>query len=160
MRLVYVVLLAMVSCGAKAACEIEPGHFKPVLSAEAEKARNLFYVEQCTRAGGSLVDGTDPTLKGRLESPPKPQLPSSTEPYGRLAMKIGIKADPLLVFIIEADASVSTIAVIQSSGSEQFDSEIVDFCRRTKWRSPAKLDGAPIRSLQYMRYNFLHRSPR
>ena len=100
MRLVYVVLLAMVSCGAKAACEIEPGHFKPVLSAEAEKARNQFYVEQCTRAGGSLVDGTDPTLKGRLESPSKPQLPSSTEPYGRLAMKIGIKADPLLVFIV------------------------------------------------------------
>ena len=157
MRLVYVVLLVTISFGAKAACEIEPGHFKPALSAEAEKARNQFYIEQCTRAGGSLVDGTDPTLKGRLKSPTQPKLPSSTEPYGRLAMKLGIKVDPTLVFIVEADASVSSIAVIQSSGNDKFDSELLDFCRRTKWHEPARLDGAPIRTLQYMHYNFSRR---
>ena len=46
----------------QAAREIEPGHYGPKLSESAAKARDDFYQIECIRAGGTLVDSTDPTL--------------------------------------------------------------------------------------------------
>jgi len=155
MRVAYFVLLLVASYGTEAACEVETGHFRPKLSTEATVLRNGFYVEQCIRAGGSLIDGTDPTLAGRLESPSEPVLPGSTrEPYGLLARKLGIRNDPVLAYIVEADGSVGSVTVIDPSGSEQFDNAMIDLCRRTRWKRPAKLDGIPVRVLYYFRYKF------
>jgi hypothetical protein len=156
MRIAYFVVLLISSYETEAACEIEPGHYRPKLSTEATVLRNAFYVEQCMRAGGNLLDGTDPTLAGRLESPSEQVITESTaRQYHFLAVELGVRIDPVLMFLVESDGSVGNVAVITSSGSEPYDTAVIDLCRRTRWKRPAKLDGVPVGVLYYMRYKFV-----
>ena len=151
MRLAYVLVLMLGCPVTQAACEIEPGHYGQKLSDSAAKARDTFYESECIRAGGTLVDSTDPTLKGRLELPSRILAPSS-EPYGRLGIHLGITKSPELAYILDASGSVQNVAVIATSGNKQYDAAIVEFLHRIKWKQPAKLDGLPIPVLAYFRY--------
>lgn len=151
MWLPYVLVLLLGCDLVHAACEIEPGHYRPKLSESAAKARNDFYQIECIRAGGALIDSTDPTLAGHLDLPQQMLAPNS-EPYGRLGIHLGITKSPALVYILDASGSVHDVAVIESSGNEQYDAAIVEYLHRIKWKQPARLDGMPIPVLAYFRY--------
>jgi hypothetical protein len=67
-RLAYLLVLILGCNLVHAACEIEPGHYRPKLSESAAKARDTFYEIDCIWAGGTLIDNTDPTLARRGQS--------------------------------------------------------------------------------------------
>lgn len=150
-RLSFLLALALGCDVAHAACEIEPGHYGPKLSAPAAKIRNDFYQIECIRAGGRLVDSTDPTLRGRLGLPRVTVAPSS-EPYRQFGIRLGIRKSPILAYILDTSGSVQNVEVIESSGNKQYDAAIVALLRRLRW-TPATLDGRPIPSLAYLRYD-------
>ena len=108
MRLACLLVLILGCNLVHAACEIEPGHYRPKLSESAAKARDTFYEIDCIRAGGNLIDSTDPTLASRLELPSQMLAPSS-EPYGRLGVRLRLTEAPVLVYLLDASGSIHNV---------------------------------------------------
>lgn len=151
---------------ASATCEIEPGRFDssrvPYKMTEAGiAARNKYFVEQCTRANGEIVDFYDPTLKGRLRRPGKAVL-ANGEYYPLWARRMGIEGEALVAYVIELDGTVRDVSVIESSGDslqKYLDGAAIEVWRNIRFASPATLDGKPVRVVGYGPAKFHLRNP-
>lgn len=149
------ICLALVPFMAKAACEIQLMHFSKSLTSTGLAARNKYFVEQCTRANGELLDATDPTLRGRLLPPSNLIPPKNTEDYyPDEALQLGYIGEVLLACVVEADGSIQDVAVIERSPHEKLNRAAVLYYRNSRYQTPAMLDGRPVRVLTYQRARF------
>ena len=163
MRLAFLLLLFLAGNAVQAACEIEPGHVSAKLSESALKVRNDFYVLECIRAGGTLIDITDPTLKGRLQRPQmiirRGQRPAEVAgtrvgPMGDLGKAYFIAAPVMLAYTLDTHGVVQHITVLETSGDKRYDAAVAEwFLHGTQFKRPATLDGRPIPVLLYLRYS-------
>jgi TonB family protein len=64
----------------------------------------------------------------------------------------GVRGNLLLAFAVELSGSVHQVTVLVSSGDREFDERTVGSWRTAKFRTPAKLDGRPVRVLMYFRF--------
>jgi len=162
MRVACLLLLLLGGHPVHAACEIEPGHSLPKLSTAAARVRDAFYIAECARAGGTLIDSTDPTLKGRLQPPHGMILPKRRAEFalfGGIGIHYGSQPNldelppVILAFVLDARSSVQNVMVLEGSGNKRYDAAVVEFLRHVRWKTPATLDGTPIPVLAYFRYS-------
>jgi TonB family protein len=155
LRFLIVLLCALLPLLANAECTIDPARMKFSLSSDALAIRNTLFLQLCGDCDRALVDLTDPTLIGRLE-PPR-FLPSRTSfvnpPY--------LQGTVVLAFLVDIDGSVHQVTVLESSGHKSLDAAALTFWKQSKFKTPAKLDGQPIRALMYyrMQSTVTHRDP-
>jgi TonB family protein len=113
--------------------------------------RNRLYLEACSAGPGELIDVTDPTLAGRLVHP---KVLSVTPVDLGSSVPSGVV---VLAYVIELDASVRQITVLQSSGHKELDEAAVKTWSGTKLAGPVTLDGKPVRALSYSKMPFSHK---
>jgi TonB family protein len=63
-----------------------------------------------------------------------------------------IRGNLLLAFAVELSGSVHQVTVLVSSGDKELDERAVESWRTARYRTPAKLDGRPVRALTYVRF--------
>jgi len=147
--------LAILSGGrAHAACEIDPAHFSEPLIESGIVTRNSFFLQQCERAHGALLDVTDPSLTGHLQRPSGITVKGHRDYYPTAAKRTGAQGRSDLAIIVEPDGSISAIVVVGSSGYKMLDDAAVELYRDSSFTLPAMLDGVPVRVLMYTHTNF------
>jgi TonB family protein len=124
-------------------CANDSAQIKLALPPEALSIRNVLFTQLC--GNGELFDITDQTLAGRLAEPRDIVPPAMWDPRG-------IRGQLLLAFAVELSGSVHQVTVLVSSGNQEFDERAVGSWRTAKFRTPAKLDGRPVRALMYFRF--------
>ncbi|MGP8035282.1 MAG: energy transducer TonB [Steroidobacteraceae bacterium] len=141
---------------AHAGCEIDPTRFSTPLVSKSPltdaglAARNKYFVDQCARANGELLDTSDPTLKGRLLPPSKPVFPKREDDnYSVWARRQGIEGEAIVASVLEPDGTVRDAVVIQSAGNKMLDEGALKLHRTLRYEVPATLDGKPVRVLTY-----------
>lgn len=152
-RLRVCILLMVLPLYASAECSIDPGRIGQALSPEALSIRNGLFVRLCSSAGGSLVDATDPTLGARLTRPKDLQLPHG-DYYPAEARRLGYQGTVQMAMLVEVDGSIRDVTVLESSGHVLLDTAAVRFLGDSDFKTSARLDGEPVRSLEYASYSF------
>ena len=137
------VLCASLPLRAYGDCANDSAQIKLALPPEALSIRNVLFAQLC--GNGELFDITDPTLAGRLAGPRDIVPPAMWDPRG-------MRGKLLVAFAVETNGSVHHVTVIESSGNREIDALAVESWRTARYRTPAKLDGRPVRALMYFRF--------
>ena len=132
---------------AGAECNPDQAQIKLALAPESLAIRNELFTRHCVRSYGDLVDITDPTLAGRLT---KPQdivfLDNRSGNPGEL------NGNLLLAFLVDLDGRLHDTTVIVSSGNPKLDEQTLKIWPYYRYKTPAKLDGRPVRILMYFKF--------
>jgi TonB family protein len=142
-RLFILILCASLPLNAYGDCANDSAQIKLALPPEALSIRNVLFSQLC--GNGELFDITDPTLAGRLAGPRDIVPPAMWDPRG-------MPGKLLVAFAVELNGSVHHVTVIESSGNREIDARAVESWRTARYRTPAKLDGRPVRALMYFRF--------
>jgi TonB family protein len=131
----------------EAECSVDQAQIKLALAPEALSIRNALFSRLCESSKGDLVDVTDPTLAGRLT---KPQdivfLDNRSGNPGELNGSL------LLAFMVDLDGRLHDTTVIVSSGNPKLDEQTLKVWPDYRYKTPAKLDGRPVRILMYFKF--------
>jgi len=142
-RLFILILCASLPLRAYGDCATDSARIKLALPPEALSIRNALFSQLCKK--GELFDITDPTLAGRLAGPRDIAPPAGWDPRG-------MQGELLMEFAVEVNGSVHHVTVLMSSGNREIDARAVESWRTAGYRTPAKLDGRPVRALMYFRF--------
>ena len=129
-----------------AACERVTLRESLYLSPEAEEHRYAIFNETCTHSESPLVDGDDASLVGRFVAPRYTVSSAKALPYPQDLRRRGITGKVELAYILEEYGAISFVAVVKSSGNEEFDETAIEFLKETSFATPALLDGKPVRA--------------
>jgi outer membrane biosynthesis protein TonB len=137
-------------------CVIDTARASPRIRAtytpQAWATRNDLFLRACHESNGAFIDVNDPTLGKRLVRPDGVTADHSDDHYPPAANRAHESGWIDVIFIVEIDGTVSNITPVQ--GAEVFLEAAVAVAKTAKYRSPAYLDGMPIRSLAYWRLTF------
>lgn len=142
-----IVSLLALPLSAEAECSVDQAQIKLALAPESLSIRNELFARLCERSKGDLVDVTDPTLKGRL-----------TEPQGivfldnRSGNPGELNGSLLLAFMVDLDGRLYDTTVIVNSGNQKLDEQTLKIWPYYRYKTPAKLDGRPVRILMYFKF--------
>jgi hypothetical protein len=142
-----IVSLLALPLSAEAECSVDQAQIKLALAPESLSIRNELFSRLCERSKGDLVDVTDPTLKGRL-----------TEPQGivfldnRSGNPGELNGSLLLAFMVDLDGRLYDTTVIVNSGNQKLDEQTLKIWPYYRYKTPAKLDGRPVRILMYFKF--------
>lgn len=147
LRLFAMILLLAQSLQSKADCTVDQAQIKLALAPESLSIRNELFSRLCERSNGELVDMTDPTLAGRLTDPKNVVLFDN-----RSGNPGELNGNLLLAFMVDLDGSVHDTTIIVGSGNKQLDEQTLKLWPFYRYKTPAKLDGRPVRILMYFRF--------
>ena len=154
----YLLFAALPICvAASADCNIDPARVGKNLSPSALAVRNTLFVKLCSITGGSVVDITDPTLRGRLLPPNDLQAPPKKDMgryYTEDDRRSGRQGRVLLAMLVETDGSTHEVTVLSSSRYSPFDAGASKLWKDSRFNTPAKLDGQPVPALIYVTQDF------
>ena len=146
-RLFAIVLPLALPLRAGAECSTDQARIKLALAPEPLSIRNELFSRLCESSRGELVDITDPTLAGRLTKP---------EDIVFLENRSGnpgeFTGDLLLAFMVDLDGRLHDTTVIVSSGNPKLDEQTLKIWPYYRYKTPAKLDGRPVRILMYFKF--------
>lgn len=114
--------------------------------------RNEVFLRACHESRGAFIDVTDPTLGKRVVRPDGISADNIEDHYPPEAKRAHLSGWIDVLFVVEKDGTVSNITPVQ--GAEVFLQAATAVAKTAKYRSPAYLDGKPIRSLGYFRLVF------
>lgn len=142
-RFVLLIVGASLTTCAYADCANDVSQIKQALPPEALSVRAALVSQLC--ATSELFDITDPTLTGRLTTPSNIVAPAMWETHG-------VRGNLLLGFAVDVHGIVQQVTVLMSSGNRELDAAAVESWRTARYKTPAKLDGRPVRVLMYFRF--------
>jgi TonB family protein len=131
---------------AAAECSPDQAQIKLALAPESLSIRNELFLRLCERSNGELVDVTDPTVAGRLTQPKDIVL------LNRSGNPRELNGNLLLAFMVDLDGTVHDTTIIVGSGNKQLDEQTLGLWPFYRFKTPAKLDGQPVRILMYFRF--------
>jgi TonB family protein len=149
---IYGVLAALPLC-THAECKADAAHIGRALSPAALSTRNDLFARLCSSPGAQLVDVTDPTLAGRVVAPKGFQIPHK-DYYPPAAQRLGYQGDVLVGMLVEVDGSTHDVTVLESSGYRLLDVAALQLFEDGRFKTPAMLDGRPVRALLYQSFRF------
>ena len=132
---------------AAAACSPDQAQIKLALAPESLSIRNELFLRLCERSNGGLVDVTDPTVAGRLAKPKDIVFLNNRSGNPR-----ELKGNLLLAFMVDLDGTLHDTTIIVGSGNKQIDEQTLELWPFYRYKTPAKLDGQPVRVLMYFRF--------
>lgn len=154
----YLLLAALPICaGGSTDCNVDPARMGRALSPSTLVARNPLFLKLCSATGGSVVDITDPTLRGRLVPPSDLQAPPKNQIgryYSEEDRRSGRQGRVLLAMLVETDGSTHEVTVLGSSRYHPFDAGASKLWMDSRFKTPAKLDGQPVPALIYVFQDF------
>lgn len=114
-----------------------------MITAENLERRKVLFESLCRERSDRLIDAAQPGFQGRIRLPARAE--QMQETIGPAAAVDGKgMGSTILVFVVEASGRLSWLAVLQSSGSARLDERALKYRAATRYRTPAKLDGAPV----------------
>jgi len=140
-------LLLALPWPSQADCSLDRAQIKLALAPEGLAVRNALFTRLCEGANGELVDMTDPTLADRLT---KPQ--NIVILHNRSGNPGELNGDLLLAFMVDLDGTLHDTTVIVSSGNPKLDEQTLKIWPYYRYKTPAKLDGRPVRLLMYFKF--------
>jgi hypothetical protein len=146
-RLVAIVSLLALPLSAEAECSVDRAQIKLALAPEALSIRNELFSRLCERSKGDLVDVTDPTLAGRLTQPKDIVVLEH-----RSGNPAELNGNLLLAFMVDLDGTLHDTTIIVGSGNPKLDEQTLKVWPDYRYKTPAKLDGRPIRLLMYFKF--------
>jgi len=132
---------------AAAACSPDQAQIKLALTPQSLSIRNELFSRLCERSNGELVDVTDPTVAGRLTQPKDTVLLNN-----RSGNPGELNGNLLLAFMVDLDGTLHDTTIIVGSGNKQLDEQTLGLWPFFRYKTPAKLDGRPVRILMYFRF--------
>ena len=145
-------LLAMVlplalPLAAAAECSPDQAQIKLALTPQSLSIRNELFSRLCERSNGELVDVTDPTVAGRLAKPKDIVFLNNRSGNPR-----ELNGNLLLAFMVDLDGTLHDTTIIVGSGNKLLDEQTLELWPFYRYKTPAKLDGQPVRILMYYRF--------
>jgi len=145
-------LLAMVlplalPLAAAAECSPDQAQIKLALTPQSLSIRNELFSRLCERSNGELVDVTDPTVAGRLTKPKDIVFLNNRSGNPR-----ELNGNLLLAFMVDLDGTLHDTTIIVGSGNKLLDEQTLELWPFYRYKTPAKLDGQPVRILMYYRF--------
>jgi TonB family protein len=152
---IYGLLAALPLC-THAECTVDDAHIGRVrqeLSPAALTMRNYLFARLCSSPSAQLVDVTDPTLAGRLIAPKGFQF--SKQPhdyYPPAAQRLGYQGNVIVGMVVEVDGSTHEVTVLETPGYESLDIAALTIFEEARYKTPAMLDGHPVRVFVYQTF--------
>jgi len=132
---------------AAAECSPDQAQIKLALTPQSLSIRNELFSRLCERSNGELVDVTDPTVAGRLTQPKDTVLLNN-----RSGNPQELNGNLLLAFMVDLDGTLHDTTIIVGSGNKLLDEQTLELWPFYRYKTPAKLDGQPVRILMYYRF--------
>jgi Gram-negative bacterial TonB protein C-terminal len=132
---------------AGADCSADQAQIKLALAPESLSIRNELFSRLCDRSKGELVDITDATLTGRLTKPTDIVFLNN-----RSGNPGELNGNLLLAFMVDLDGSLHDTTIIVGSGNKRLDEQTLEIWPYYRYKTPAMLDGRPVRILMYFRF--------
>jgi len=146
-RLFAIVLPLALPLRAGAECSTDQARIKLALAPESLSIRNELFSRLCESSNGELVDITDTTLAGRLTEPKDIAfLDDRSGNPGELTGNL------LLAFMVDLDGRLHDTTIIVGSGNKKLDEQTLKIWPYYRYKTPAKLDGRPVRILMYFKF--------
>jgi TonB family protein len=148
-------LLTVVSLSARAneECSVTTSEAPFPYSESALAARNAFLAPICGGANGDIYLPWDPRIKDRFERASQ-GYSSHDQLYPDKAKRQGLQGRVVVAAVVEADGSIQRTVVMESSGHTVLDEAAMIWIRKGGFRSPARLDGQPVRIMLYVPLQF------
>jgi len=132
---------------AAAECSPDQAQIKLALTPQSLSIRNELFSRLCERSNGELVDVTDPTVAGRLTKPKDIVFLNNRSGNPR-----ELNGNLLLAFMVDLDGTLHDTTIIVGSGNKLLDEQTLELWPFYRYKTPAKLDGQPVRVLMYFRF--------
>jgi TonB-like protein len=142
-----IVLTLALPLPAAAECSPDRAQIKLALTPESLSIRNELFLRLCERSNGELVDVTDPTVAGRLTKPKDIVFLNNRSGNPR-----ELNGNLLLAFMVDLDGTLHDTTIIVGSGNKLLDEQTLELWPFYRYKTPAKLDGQPVRILMYYRF--------
>lgn len=146
-RATGILILALVSCVARAECEPPGAPLEVKLPAELIEARYKDYLRMCELHGGTLVDGQSKRMGKRFRRSSgghrqrvKPGSPEPEKPKSSGPVFVGV--------VIDESGKIISVSLIGTSGDPVNDRKAMDTMWRTSYAWPARLDKKPVKSYE------------
>ena len=143
-RLFLLLLCVAVPWYAHANCANDTAQIKLALPPDSLAIRNALFAKLCE--SGDLLDDTDPDLAGKLTHPRDFVMAG-----GGLDSE-GVRGKGLFAFEVDREGSIHKVTVITSTGNAGLDKRTVRFWESSRYKTPAKLNGSPVRLLMYFKF--------
>jgi TonB family protein len=142
----FILALVLPLC-ARGDCSHDAAQIKLALPPEALSIRNALFSRLCERSNGELLDITDPTVAGRLTAPS-----GMTFISDRSGNPGEFRGNLVLAFLVDLDGTFRDTTIIISSGNKKLDEQTLKTWPCCKYKTPAMLDGRPVRVLMYFKF--------
>jgi TonB family protein len=148
-------LLIVVALSARAneECSVITSEAHFAYSESALAARNAFLAATCGGANGDIYLPWDARIKDRFERASQ-GYSSHDQLYPDKAKRQGLQGKVVVAAVVETDGSIQRTVVMESSGHTVLDEAAMIWIRKSGFKSPARVDGQPVRIMIYVPLEF------